>query len=1191
MSCDRRLRCLCLILSLTILFACFPLSVFAEEENVSFFSVTDDLEYMVDASVVTMWDTFANLEFVVTNTGENIIHNWYYTFDLPYSIEGIWGAEIFENNNEGVYTIKNAGWNQDILPGNSVNFGMTVSLRDGNTIGVLPTFYLLNTEKALIDSCCYNVSYQEYSNWGTGYNGALLIVNSSSALIEDWQMSFCSSRIINEVAGTELAVDDQLYVISNSGSNQNINPYSTLNLTVVGCCNNDDEMMLNNIELYAIKCAYRLTEDENQNGTADYIDFINGLSGNPDITPTPTVTPIPSVIPTNTPAPTITGEPTPTPDPELDSDNDGIPDLVEVEMGTDPSLPDSDDDGVDDNIEAMLGLDPLSDDSDGDGIADGQEDDDEDGLTLVEEIYQGTYTWTDDTDADGISDGNEVHVHGTDPLNEDTDGDSIEDGDELKLGTDPLVPDSDGDGIPDGEERFLQIREEEISDKEMPLVNKVEITLEGTGCLDSVMTIEDTYGKDKYSSELVGLIGSPVEISYDGEFSEATITFHYDANLLPSTKPIIPEMLPIEDDYITNPRSLGIFYYDEEIGMYIDCNATVDTEKQTITCTTTHFSTYMVADTTLWYYFWTSMKYVGDLHPSNEGYQGIDYVLEIPYITSMTDEDISEMNEIAYQLIDHMRDGDRMVIRGWNSGGVYQYEYSIDKTELREQVGKWPWKDGDCWVGYQSGPRNLIGTSLNGMEIFNIAYSTNYHNKNNEIVVIAFHNSTDIDCQFFSTYHRSVQEMTAYIFTLSSGNSAHNSLKWLNVASGGGVIDCEGKTAEEVYNEFAILYDKRQGEDLDPHASDSKVGDGLWDIYEEQGMLSSNGRFYKANPNLVDTDGDTLEDGYEMGDCWYVEVGRDGRIYLNGFDITDDNDPFHVENQYIKSTFSVFGTGRWTIYWVESNPQMKDSDNDEIDDSIDADPNRENSSITYILYDDSDWFLEYEMFLRTAQKVSTGRVELVKIMDKTHFIHVWNTMGENVYGKQEYAIDEVILVFHGGDDHVGKVYVVDVLDDSTTNALERKRINTLVLSSCNGGNITKLSSINGGDIQKSDNIATAFTSWGTIGEVYAWNGKASFVFAGTVHLCFFDFHYTIEHSWDINDGLFGAYVKTVTNVAIYSIIGCADGVVDSFETFFADVEKLSEIGRVRYYINSEGKIAYEKVPNSSLSVDLALYSS
>ncbi len=62
-------------------------------------------------------------------------------------------------------------------------------------------------------------------------------------------------------------------------------------------------------------------------------------------------------------------------------------------------------------------------------------------------------------------------------------------------------------------------------------------------------------------------------------------------------------------------------------------------------------------------------------------------------------------------------------------------------------------------------------------------------------------------------------------------------------------------------------------------------------------------------------------------------------------------------------------------------------------------------------------------------------------------------------------------------------------------------------------------------------------------------------------------------------------------MAIYSIIGCADGVVDSFETFFADVEKLSEIGRVRYYINSEGKIAYEKVPNSSLSIDLALYSS
>ncbi len=867
--------------------------------------------------------------------------------------------------------------------------------------------------------------------------------------------------------------------------------FSAQDMTIVGTLRENEEMVLENVEVYEIKCAYGLTEDKDQNGIADYIDFMNGQHGDPDITPTPTVTPVPSVTPTNTPTPTLTTEPTPTPDPEQDSDGDGIPDSVEAELGTNPYSPDSDNDGVDDNIEVMVGLDPLSDDSDGDGIPDGQEDDDGDGLPLIEEIAQGTYTWTDDTDVDGISDGDEVHIYGTDPLNEDTDGDTIEDGDELKLGTDPLVPDSDGDGIPDGEERFLQTREEEINNAERPVVTKVDITLEGTGCLDSVMTIEDTYGKDKYSSELVGLVGSPVEISYEGEFSEATITFHYDENLLSSNKPNIPDMLPIEDAYVTNPRSLGIFYYDEETGMYIDCGATVDTTNHTITCTTTHFSTYMVSDMSIWHYFWTSMKYVGDLRPSHEGYQGIDYVLEIPYISSMTEEDIAEMNEIAYQIIDHMQEGDRMVVRGWNSGGVYQYEYSINKAELREQVGKWPWKDGDCWVGYQSGPHGLIGSSLNGMEIFNIASSTHYHNENNELVVIAFHNSTDIDCQFYSTYHRSVKEMTAYIFTLSSGNSSSISLQWLNVASGGGVIDCEGKTAEEVFNEFTALYAKRQGEDLDPHDDNSAVGDGLWDIYEEQGMLCSNGRVYKADPGLVDTDGDTLSDNYEMGDCYQIEVDDGNCVYFNGYEANDLSPESLVAHFFIQ-----FGKGRWTIYAVRSNPSDEDTDHDDARDDVDATPCVFNEDITYIIYG-SEWEKDADYW--EGKYDDQCKVVTYECDDWGQFKTIWQSLGKQK-GKNAYSIDRVLLLYHGtiGAFFVGNTAVAtDFRDDipAHISELSDSRIRVLDMKICESGRLSAMNIYPSTYVQGSQdsaygyNIALQFLmSIPSITSVRAWNG-------------------------------------------------------------------------------------------------------
>jgi hypothetical protein len=82
-------------------------------------------------------------------------------------------------------------------------------------------------------------------------------------------------------------------------------------------------------------------------------------------------------------------------------------------------------------------------------------DPDHDGLTNLQEFQLGTDPNNSDTDGDGISDGDEVNKFHTNPLNPDTDGDGIPDGLEIKLGTNPLNPDTDGDGIPDGIELKL----------------------------------------------------------------------------------------------------------------------------------------------------------------------------------------------------------------------------------------------------------------------------------------------------------------------------------------------------------------------------------------------------------------------------------------------------------------------------------------------------------------------------------------------------------------------------------------------------------------------------------------------------------------------------------------------------------------------------------------------------------------
>jgi quercetin dioxygenase-like cupin family protein len=147
----------------------------------------------------------------------------------------------------------------------------------------------------------------------------------------------------------------------------------------------------------------------------------------PEATAVP-ATPEPEVVP---PAPEPTAVPVePTPDP-TDTDADGLPDVQEAALGTDPANPDTDDDGISDGDEVNLQrTDPLNSDTDADNFYDGGE------------LIRGTDPNNPDSDGDGLLDGDEEYIYRTSPTNPDSDGDGVNDLDEVRNGTNPNNPNS-----------------------------------------------------------------------------------------------------------------------------------------------------------------------------------------------------------------------------------------------------------------------------------------------------------------------------------------------------------------------------------------------------------------------------------------------------------------------------------------------------------------------------------------------------------------------------------------------------------------------------------------------------------------------------------------------------------------------------------------------------------------------------
>lgn len=116
-------------------FICFPSECKLIEKE----TVTDNSEYTIESKIQVEWGTGYIGSIIITNNSENTIEDWLLEFDYENTISNIWDGiiELHEGNH---YVVRNAEYNHNILPGESVTIGFLVN--SGSSEVIMENFVL-----------------------------------------------------------------------------------------------------------------------------------------------------------------------------------------------------------------------------------------------------------------------------------------------------------------------------------------------------------------------------------------------------------------------------------------------------------------------------------------------------------------------------------------------------------------------------------------------------------------------------------------------------------------------------------------------------------------------------------------------------------------------------------------------------------------------------------------------------------------------------------------------------------------------------------------------------------------------------------------------------------------------------------------------------------------------------------------
>jgi subtilisin family serine protease len=169
-----------------------PFSAFADETTSGRTYIYDD--YEITYNVTNSWGNTEAIYVTITNTGDNTIENWMLAYDdFNGEISGIWDAKVAETDS-GYEYVRNVGYNANIAPNQSINFGYTLDDYTG-----IPDTVIMAQDRLEKPSSGFSAELNVISEWGSTFQGEIVLTNDTNKPMEWWELTFDSNFTITEV--------------------------------------------------------------------------------------------------------------------------------------------------------------------------------------------------------------------------------------------------------------------------------------------------------------------------------------------------------------------------------------------------------------------------------------------------------------------------------------------------------------------------------------------------------------------------------------------------------------------------------------------------------------------------------------------------------------------------------------------------------------------------------------------------------------------------------------------------------------------------------------------------------------------------------------------------------------------------------------------------------------------------------